>query len=226
MAEALSIPQVLIPPSAGVFSSFGLLYAEIEYYFTRTKKGLLRRVTPEEVEATVAALEAEAGTRLAADGFAFDHIEIRRSASLHYQGQSFELRVPLAAGRLDRAALSALEEAFGAEHERTYGHRAGIEEPVELVSLEVIGRGVPEVPRAASAAAAGLAPDIAIADRRRRAYFGPQGWAEAELVNRSDLATPHPGPCIVEEYDATCLVPPGWTARLDGHGNILVSRKG
>jgi N-methylhydantoinase A len=182
MAEALHIPLVLIPPSAGVFSSFGLLYAEIEYYFTRTHKRLLRRATPEEIQATVDALEGEAGARLAEDGFSRERIEIRRSASLHYQGQSFELRVPLMAGRLDGAALAALEEAFGAEHERTYGHRAGVDEPVELVSLEVIGRGIPETPRAASAAAAELAPDIAIADNRRRAYFGAgRGWMEAAV---------------------------------------------
>jgi N-methylhydantoinase A len=216
---------VLIPPSAGVFSSFGLLYAEIEYYFTRTRKRLLRALAPEEVQAAVDGLEGEARARLGEDGFLPDRIEIRRSASLHYQGQSFELRVPLGAGRLDRGALLALEEAFGAEHERTYGHRAGVEEPVELVSLEVIGRGIPETPRSASAAAAGLAPDIAIADQRRRAYFGPNGWLDAEIINRSDLATPHDGPCIVEEYDATCLVPPGWTARLDEYGNIVMTRR-
>jgi N-methylhydantoinase A len=214
---------VLIPPSAGVFSSFGLLYAEIEYYFTRTRKRLLRRVTPHELQQTVDGLEAEARARLAEDGFAPERIEIRRSASLHYQGQSFELRVPLAAGRLDAAALGALEEAFGAEHERTYGHRAGVEEPVELVSLEIVGRGIPEVPRAASAAAAGLALDIAIAETRRRAYFGPKGWLDAQVVNRSDLALAHAGPCIVEEYDATTLVPPGWNARLDEYGNIVMS---
>ncbi len=98
------------------------------------------------------------------------------------------------------------------------------DEPVELVSLEVVGRGIPAVPRAASAAAASLAPDIAIAAPTRRAYFGPrQGWREARVINRSTLATPHPGPCIVEEYDATCLVPPGWTARLDEFGNIVLS---
>ncbi len=177
------------------------------------------------MQATIDALEGEARARLTEDGFAADHIEIRRSASLHYQGQSFELRVAVAAGRLDRAALLALEEAFGAEHERTYGHRAGVEEPVELVSLEVIGRGIPETPRAASAAAAGLAPDIAIAGQRRRAYFGAvRGWIDAELVNRSDLAAPREGPCIVEEYDATCLVPPGWNARLDEYGNIVMGR--
>ena len=47
MAEAMQMRQVLIPPSAGVFSSFGLLYAEVEYYFTRTRKCLLRGVEQE-----------------------------------------------------------------------------------------------------------------------------------------------------------------------------------
>jgi len=225
MAEAMHIPQVLIPPSAGVFSSFGLLYAEVEYYFTRTRKRLLRALDPAEAQDIIDGLEAEARARLSEDGFAPGRIELRRSASLHYQGQSFELRVPLAAGPLDQAALAAIEEAFGVEHERTYGHRAGVEEPVELVSLEVIGRGIPDMPRAASAAAASLAPDIAIAEPARRAYFGPaQGWLEACIVNRSALKAPHAGPCIVEEYDATCLVPPGWNARLDAHGNIVLSR--
>src|SRR5437868_11274092 len=224
MAEAMHIPQVLIPPSAGVFSSFGLLYAEVEYYFTRTRKRLLRALDPAEAQNIIEGLEAEARARLSADGFAPERIELRRSASLHYQGQSFELRVSLAAGPLDQAALAALEEAFGVEHERTYGHRAGVEEPVELVGLEVIGRGVPQTPRAASAAAAALAPDIAIADRRRRAYFGPKGWLDANVINRSNLKTAHPGPCIVEEYDATCLIPPGWNARLDEYGNIAMSR--
>ena len=227
MAEALPIPQVLIPPSAGVFSSFGLLYAEVEYYFTRTRKRLLRALDPAEAQDIIDGLEAEARARLSEDGFAPERIEIRRSASLHYQGQSFELRVPLAAGPLDPAALAALEEAFGAEHERTYGHRAGVEEPVELVSLEVIGRGIPETPRAASAAAASLAPDIAIAEPARRAYFGPASTRAGSRRASSTAALCRrrtPGPCIVEEYDATCLVPPGWTARLDAHGNIVLSR--
>ncbi|HVH81807.1 MAG TPA: hydantoinase/oxoprolinase family protein, partial [Stellaceae bacterium] len=223
MAQEIGIRQVLVPPSAGVFSSFGLLYAEVEYYFTRTRKLLLRGADRAALQAVLDGLEAEARTRLGEDGFGPGATEIRRFASLHYQGQSFELRVPVASGALDAAALAAIEEAFGAEHERTYGHRAGVDEPVELVSLEVIGRGIPEKPRAASAAAASLAPDIAITSPTRRAYFGPaQGWLDARVVNRSDLKTPHSGPCIVEEYDATCLIPPGWAARLDKFGNIEI----
>ena len=117
MAEAMQMPLVLIPPSAGVFSAFGLLYAEVEYHFARTRKRLLRDTAPgkvaEELQAIVDALEAEARARLAADGFAPERIEIRRAASLHYQGQSFELRVPLASGRLDRAALALSKKRSG-----------------------------------------------------------------------------------------------------------------
>jgi N-methylhydantoinase A len=226
MAAAMEMPSVLVPPAAGVFSSFGLLCADIEYHFARTRKVLLRRAAPDEVQAIVDTLEAEARARLQADGFAAERINIRRAASLHYQGQSFELRVPLAAGRLDHAALAALEAAFGAEHERTYGHRAGADEPVELVGIEIVGIGIPETPRAVAAATADLAADVAIAEPRRRAYFGPErGWLDADIVNRRALRTPRPGPCIVEEYDSTCLVPPGWIARLDTHGNIAMTRR-
>ena len=67
--------------------------------------------------------------------------DCRRSAALHYKGQSFELVVPVPDGPIDAAMVAHLEEAFGAEHETTYGHRAGAEEPVELVSIQVVGQG-------------------------------------------------------------------------------------
>src|SRR5437763_10404015 len=102
MAEAMQIPRVLIPSSAGVFSSFGLLYAEVEYYFTRTRTRLLRALPPEAAQSIIDGLATEAPTRPADDGFMPERIEIRRSARLHYQGQSFELRVSLAAGPIDQ----------------------------------------------------------------------------------------------------------------------------
>ena len=57
----------------------------------------------------------------------------------------------------------------------------------------------------------------------RPAYFGPDtGWLETAILSRADLAVPRRGPCIVEEYDATCVVPPGARARLDAYNNILI----
>jgi N-methylhydantoinase A len=223
MAEALMIRRVLIPPSAGVFSSYGLLYSEVAYHFTKTRKTLLSEIDATELGAILDDLEREARMRLAEDGFAPDRIELGRSAALHYQGQSFELEVPVPAGAIDKAVIAAIEEAYGVEHEKTYGHRAGADEPVELVTLKVVGRGIPDVPRAALAANAELPQGVVIAEPVRRAYFGPvHGWRDANVLNRADLAEPRMGPCIIEEYDSTCIVPPGARASLDRFGNIAI----
>ncbi|MGH8623248.1 MAG: hypothetical protein ACRET3_14015, partial [Burkholderiales bacterium] len=57
----------------------------------------------------------------------------------------------------------------------------------------------------------------------RRAYFGPElGWLETPVLRRGDLEAARDGPCIVEEYDATCMIQPGARADLDEFGNILI----
>ena len=60
-------------------------------------------------------------------------------------------------------------------------------------------------------------PDI------RKAYFGDHGWLETPVVSRADLATARSGPLIVEEYDSTCVVPPGARAERDAAGNIVIT---
>jgi N-methylhydantoinase A len=57
----------------------------------------------------------------------------------------------------------------------------------------------------------------------RRAYFGPEhGFLDTPVLRRSDLGSSRVGPLIIEEYDATCLVPPGARAELDAGGNIVI----
>jgi N-methylhydantoinase A len=60
----------------------------------------------------------------------------------------------------------------------------------------------------------------------RRAYFGPpHDWLETPLVARQDLAGgPSDGPLILEEYDATTVIPPGCRASLDTWGNLRIER--
>jgi N-methylhydantoinase A len=219
MAAALGMKRILVPPSAGLFSSFGLLYADVEHHYSRTFRRLLRKSDPREIERTWDALAKQALDQLAAEGFTSDKTRIRRSAALHYHGQTYELTVPLPDGPID---FGHLEEAFGKEHEKTYGHRAGADEPVELVSIQVVGLGLrdgPNVPQRVRPSRAEPAPPPP-----RKAYFGAEaGWRETPVLRRSDLATPRTGPLIIEEYDATCVVPPGANAELDAGGNIVIA---
>jgi N-methylhydantoinase A len=221
MAAALGIKRIVVPPAAGLFSSFGLLYANVEHHYARTFRRLLRQSDPGEIGSAWEALARQALDQLAAEGFSGARAQIKRSAALHYKGQTYELVVPAPDGPVDKRFISALEEAFGAEHERTYGHRAGPEEPVELVAIQVVGTGVragSAVPERVELSRGEPAPQPP-----RRAYFGPEhGWIETPVLRRSDVADGRPGPLIIEEYDATCLVPPGARAELDGVGNIVV----
>ena len=141
---------------------------------------------------------------------------------MHYKGQIFELTVPAPESAFDAAKIAELEERFGQEHERTYGHRAGPEEPVMLVNAQLIGRAIPDHPPVPDRLQ-GMDERAAREIGSRQAYFGPDvGWLEARVLSRTDLAAEQTGPLIVEEYDATCLVPPDATARQDDFGNIIV----
>jgi N-methylhydantoinase A len=223
MAKELGMRRVLIPPAPGLFSAFGLLYAEVEHHYAWSFRRLLRRLDRDALTRAWDELAEEAERQLAAEGFAADRIRTRRAASLHYQGQSFDLTLPVPDGPLEPAAIAALEEAFGQEHERTYGHRAGPEEPVELTEIRLIGRGIPERPLRPQALAmnSDAVPEPMLAPRQ--AYFGPEtGWRETPVLRRSDLSSPRAGPLIIEEYDATCVIPPDAHAALDAFGNILI----
>ena len=72
----------------------------------------------------------------------------------------------------------------------------------------------------------GIEPSI-VDPTTRNAYFGAdKGWIDTYAVPRSHLSelAAH-GPLIVEDYDATTLVPPGMTCLLDEHGNIILNKE-
>jgi N-methylhydantoinase A len=220
LARELEMRRIVVPPAPGLFSAFGLLCADVEHHLVRTVAGRTRELDLAALGRAWAALEAEGRATLRAEGFEAEACRVRRLADLRYHGQTSELTVPAPGGPPDQAWIAALDEAFGREYERTYGHRAA--EPVELVNVRVVAGGVRPGARV---------PERVVTGRerrgppgRRRAYFGPDaGWLDTPVLARADLGAPREGPLIVEEYDATCLVPPGATAALDAAGNLGIT---
>ena len=224
VARQLGMRRVIVPPNPGLFSAFGLLLSNIEHEFVQTFFRRSTAVNGRELEQIYDALEARARAALAADGFDPGQMTITRQADLRYSGQAYELTVPVGrngAGGLD---VADIVEAFGAEHQRTYGHRAA-DEPVDLVSVRVVGEAEPIGARVLDPGAA-VRGHGAPADRaaERTVYFGSaHGSRDTPVIGRAELsAAPTPGPLIVEEYDATSVVPPDWRAALDAWGNIVM----
>jgi len=221
IARELGVTQVLIPPSPGVFSAFGLLAAEIEQHGARS---VLCSTAPEDaprISDAFARLRADILSRLADEGLDPAEITISAQADVRYKGQSAEITVPFDDQHLDASGLRALEEAFETEYARTFGHR-DLGRHFEFVTARVVGRAARRHPAREqwledrTAAARGASA--------RRAYFGPQqGWLETPVRSRQELTrTPAEGPLLIVEYDTTVVVPPDCTARLDDSGNIVI----
>ena len=213
IAELLEMSHAIVPPNPGVYSAYGLLLTGIEHEVTRGHLARLAETTPEELAARLRGLEDELDDLMAAEGYGRGAFETEWRADMRYAGQAHELTVPVLRTADGTPDFAALRRAFGGEHERTYGHQAEAEE-VESVTLHVNGR----VP--AEFTSGRIDPAEGAAETTRAAYFGAAGQVEARVMSRAALAEPVAGPLIVEEYDATCVVPPGWQAELDRNGNL------
>jgi N-methylhydantoinase A len=215
MARTLQIGTVLVPPTPGVFSAVGLLEAELEHHFVRTLNATLAELTDDALDGAFEALSDEAKGLMREAGSPL----IERAVDAKYVGQSFELMIPL---RGPRTPVAAIAEIFAREHERTYGHRAD-GDPVQIVNVRIVAR----TPRDSFPAA--LRGESSMRGRfggsKRDAYFGEYyGILATPVLDRFDLPRGEPcrGPLLIDEYDATTLVPPGCTVRLDDFNNVVI----
>jgi N-methylhydantoinase A len=220
-AMELGVSQIVIPPSPGVFSAFGLLAADPSQYAARSFLCLTRDVQAGALEAAYHELEQRVAETLVGEGHASRDLELKRSIDLHYAGQSFELSLTIGAP-VNASMLRELDERFAIEHERTYGHRAETD-AVEVVHVRVDGR-VPSNVRLAPTLVHEATGDT-VSPASRGAYFGPRhGSLNTPVLRRGQVSSePRPGPVIVEEYDATTIVPPGWAIRRDTLHNLCIA---
>ncbi len=223
LAEALRIRRIIVPPVAGLFSALGMLFADVEHHLVT---GFYRRfdaVEPSHINDVAQPLMDEAARLLAAEGFSRDRQRIVLHADLKHVAQTAALAVAFAEFPVTTQALALTREAFGQAHLASYGYRSDAE-PIQFVALKVIGQGVSETPRVPSRVRRDR--DHAAAEGKRRAYFGPgMGWVDTPLASRATLAVAAiAGPALIEEYDATTVVRPGWRAHLDGWHNIVIER--
>ena len=219
MARSLGIKRVVVPPAPGLFSAVGLLVAQPEQHFVQTFFSRASEVDIATLNQAYGGMESRGLQTLTEEGYRPADISWRRSVDLRYVGQAYELSVTAPSESLKPEDIDALVKSFHQEHERTYGHKAD-DEPMEIVNLRMTALGRSNTTRPVQATLAAATDGTS----RREVYFGTDhGLMATPIVARADLSSSgRPGPLIVEEYDATVVVPPDCEASLDEWNHIVI----
>jgi N-methylhydantoinase A len=207
IAGLLGLGTVLVPPSPGNVSAFGLLAVDLKDDHVVTMVRRHDEVDAAEAARTFAQLAAEAVAALRAEGVADPDMTLVRTVDARYLGEGHEIAVP-AADPFDAVAAVA---AFHDAHERIYGYAYRSGEVVELVNWKVTGLGRIARPR--------LEPPPPTGSGRSTGER--EGFA---VYRRDDLPAGFraAGPAIVEEYGSTTVVEKGFTLEVDRLANLVL----
>ncbi len=213
LADALGMKRAVVPIHAGVLSALGMLVAPPGRRLSRTVTGLMGALPEEDIVKGFRELEARGLEALAREGVTPGEVETAHTLDLRYQGQSFTLNLPW-------SGVKGSGDAFHGAHEHRYGHRLDV--PVELVNLRVSLHGRPPAMnltrrRAGSVGKGAVTPTLA-------KVYGVTGevpvWPRELLQNGQGIK----GPALITETVATTYLAPGWRCRIDGFGDLLLTK--
>lgn len=169
--------------------------------------------------------ENEARTQLAAEAVHDSAMRFIRRLDMRYCGQSHELTLdlPVTLGESQAKMIQTINEAFYEAHQRVYGF-AELNEPAEIVNLRLMALGVIRRPTLETTHASGPDASAAIKDHRRVYFEERHALVDCPIYDRATLRGGHhiAGPAIVEEYDSTTVIHPGFTAVVDRFANLIV----
>lgn len=223
LARELGLPEVIVPPAPGVLSALGGLTADVRNDFTRTAYFDLAHETLDDLRTGFAALTGRALHWIREEQKYPGRPVLQPMAEMRYKGQSFEIDVALDPDWIGGGDLAAIAAAFNAEHQRLYGH-ADAEAPIQIIALNMIVTGHSPKPTLRETAL----EDRAVAPTARMQVHLDGRPQEIALYQRAQLT---PGarfdcPCVIAQNDTTTIVPEGYRGRVDGFGNLILSRGG
>ena len=223
LARELDISRIVVPRNPGILCAMGLLLTDLRADFATTRLTLLGEDAIPVLEAAFAGLETQAGAWFEEEGVAPAERRLNRTVDMRYAGQNYELPVALPEGKLDGTTLLALAEGFAEAHRRQYGFVAE-GEPVQLVTFRTEAVGL--VAKASFQPQADAGPDASAAVMGSREVWLPEagGFVPCRVYDRDGLRCGNviEGPAIVEQMDATTLILPGMTARVEPFLNLIL----
>ncbi|MCA0960748.1 hydantoinase/oxoprolinase family protein [Salipiger bermudensis] len=223
LAQELGMTTVIVPRSPGILCAMGLLLTDLRADFSATRLTALDPGNLGTIADTVASVEAEATDWFDTEEIPVDKRRLTRRIDMRYDGQNYELSIPLPDGPVTEATLRALRQGFTEAHERLYGF-AVPEERILCVTFRAEAMGLVQKAELPERALGDPDADPAVIGSREVWYPETGTFTETTLYAREKLVPgmAFSGPAIVEQMDTTTLVPPGVTATVDKIDNLIL----
>ena len=219
VAASLGVETVVVPPHPGLASALGTLLASPRAEIRRTDYRRSDSVTPEFVDALLEDMTVEAVTLLEQEGFTGEPA-IVRTIGMRYIGQHYDREVIVRGARVGREELAEAVRDFHRQHESSYGYSFS-GEAVEFVHFCVTAAGKGADVRLPTPARGPLCDPHEV----RQVWFDRRGWVETPIYRRSALCAGVriDGPAVIEEVDATTLVPHGYLLEMHSTGSLRLT---
>lgn len=223
IAQLMGMDEVLIAGQPGVLSACGLLHAEAQGDFSRTLLVPAIAAALDELNRGLAGLTSDATAWLHEETGGTANASWSYAGELRYAGQNSELSVALPAGNIDEAALGEAVAQFHAAHEAAYGY-ALPDRDVEVVNLRLALRVLGGAPSAVIPEPVSGAMDDAII-AHREVWFAATGYVATPVYRRKRMPSEGElsGPAVIEQMDATTIVPPHAKLIVDRIGNLRIT---
>jgi N-methylhydantoinase A len=218
VAYNMGMRKVLVPPRPGLLSAIGLLHADVRGDFSLTRLVRAHRDSLAALNTGFETLRKRGTEWLKGEGES--RADLEWYADLRYLGQNYELSMALKSDRLDERSLAALMISFHRRHKEQYGYDMR-SQPVEVVNLRLVVTARRRATPNASARVTRGDTKHALVERRR--VWFPRGGFVATPVYDRDLLPAGcriSGPAIIEQMDATTVVPPKARVRGDKLGYL------
>jgi N-methylhydantoinase A len=223
--EQLGVSTVVIPYSASVHGAFGLVTSDIahEDQITRPLRAPFDLAA---IEESYRQLEDRIVRQLEAEGFEPSQMRLHRAVDMRYRRQVHIVTSPFVGDDVSQDSLEQTIELFERLYEEKYGPQSAYREAgIELVSFRVRGIGVVGKQEFRVEELGDEDPSDALVERveawvdKAHELQEVPGYDFDRLVPGNAV----PGPAIVWTPITTLVIPPGQTARLDGHRNVVLS---
>ncbi len=224
IAMELGVDKIVVPPMCGNFSAVGLVVADVQHDYVRTLAKKQQDIHMNDLLEAFRKMEKEGIHQLKDESVRDQDILIEWSADLRYEGQSWELNVPIQrTSTLGDQELQKILSDFHDFHHRVYSY-CEPKETVEFINLRVkaIGRNpsltLPKEPF-------DPIPLSKAMKEKRPIYFKDKGFIEIPIFERDRFGcgTKILGPCLIEETISTALIPEGWQGFIDKFKNIVIT---